>query len=89
MNILVTGACGFIGSHLVERLVKKGHNVRAFTFYNPRGLNGWIDTLDKNIIKEVKIISGDIRDHDFLINHSKKFGIFTFPTVKLGLSLKI
>jgi NAD dependent epimerase/dehydratase len=72
MNILVTGACGFIGSHLVEKLVKKGHNVSAFTFYNARGLNGWIDNLDKKIIKNINIISGDIRDHDFLINHSKK-----------------
>ena len=72
MNILVTGACGFIGSHLVEKLVKRGHNVSAFTFYNARGFNGWIDNLDKRIIKSINIISGDIRDHDFLVNHSKK-----------------
>ena len=37
MNIFVTGACGFIGSHLVERLVKDNHNVKALAFYNPRG----------------------------------------------------
>ena len=72
MNILVTGACGFIGSHLVEKLVKRGHNVSAFTFYNARGFNGWIDNLDKRIIKSINIISGDIRDQDFLVNHSKK-----------------
>ena len=72
MNILVTGACGFIGSHLVEKLVKRGHNVSAFTFYNARGSNGWIDNLDKRIIKSINIISGDIRDQDFLVNHSKK-----------------
>ena len=85
MNILVTGACGFIGSHLVERLVKKGHNVKAFTFYNPRGLNGWLDTLDKNITKEVKIISGDIRDHDFLINHSKKIDAILHLAALIGI----
>ena len=72
MNILVTGACGFIGSHLIEKLVKKGHRVSAFTFYNARGFNGWVDNIDKQILKEIDIISGDIRDHDFLINHSKK-----------------
>ena len=72
MNIFVTGACGFIGSHVVEKLVLKGHNVTAFTFYNSRGFNGWLDTLDKKILNELNIISGDIRDHDFLVNHTKK-----------------
>lgn len=72
MNILVTGACGFIGSHVVEKLVLKGHKVSAFTFYNSRGSNGWLDNLDKKILKELNIISGDIRDHDFLVNNTKK-----------------
>ena len=49
MNILVTGACGFIGSHLVEKLVKENHNVRAFTFYNSRNSHGWLDNVDKKI----------------------------------------
>ena len=71
MNILVTGACGFIGSHLVEKLVKKGHSVSAFIFYNARGLNACIDNVDQKIVRELNIISGDIRDHD-LIAHSKK-----------------
>ena len=47
MNILVTGACGFIGSHLVEKLVKENHNVRAFTFYNSSNSHGWLDDVDK------------------------------------------
>jgi NAD dependent epimerase/dehydratase len=85
MNILVTGACGFIGSHLVEKLVKKGHNVSAFTFYNARGLNGWIDNLDKKIIKNINIISGDIRDHDFLINHSKKIDAIFHLAALIGI----
>ena len=72
MKILVTGACGFIGSHLVESLVTKGHNVKAFTFYNSRNSNGWIDNLDKNVKKQIQVVSGDIRDYHFLEKQSKK-----------------
>ena len=66
MRIFVTGADGFIGSHLVERLVKLGHSVKAFTFYNFKSSNGWLDYLDKKLIKNLDIVSGDIRDYDFL-----------------------
>jgi len=75
MKILVTGACGFIGSHLVESLVKKGHDVKAFTFYNSRSSNGWIDNVDKTIKKQIQIVSGDIRDYHFLEQHSKNINI--------------
>lgn len=75
MKILVTGACGFIGSHLVESLVKKGHDVKAFTFYNSRSSNGWIDNIDKIIRKQMQIVSGDIRDYHFLEQHSKNINI--------------
>ena len=61
-NILVTGADGFIGSHLVELLVNEGYNVNAFVFYNSFNSWGWIDTLPKNIIDNLNIITGDIRD---------------------------
>jgi len=66
MKVFVTGSDGFIGSHLVEKLTKLGHKVKAFTFYNSRGSNGWLDTLDKKLLKNIEIIAGDIRDYNFL-----------------------
>ena len=71
MKVFVTGADGFIGSHLVERLIKLGHKVKAFTFYNFRGSNGWLDSIDKNLLKDLHIISGDIRDYGFLEKQTK------------------
>lgn len=61
-KVLVTGADGFIGSHLTEELVKKGKKVKAFVYYNSFNSWGWIDTLPKEIRKEIEIFSGDIRD---------------------------
>lgn len=61
-KILVTGADGFIGSHLVEELVKKGYQVRAFVYYNSFNNWGWLDTLPQDIIRNVEIFQGDIRD---------------------------
>jgi len=85
MNILVTGACGFIGSHLVERLVKKGFNVSALTFYNSRGSNGWVDNLDKKVVKDLNIITGDIRDQDFITNHTKKIDTIMHLAALIGI----
>lgn len=61
-KILVTGADGFIGSHLTEELVKKGKHVKAFVMYNSFNSWGWIDALPKEIKNEIEIFSGDIRD---------------------------
>jgi len=61
-KILVTGADGFIGSHLVEYLVGAGYQVKAFCFYNSFNSWGWLDTLPQDIMKEVEIFTGDIRD---------------------------
>lgn len=60
--VLVTGADGFIGSHLAEALVKHGCKVKAFVFYNSLGGWGWLDTLPRDVLKEMEIFSGDIRD---------------------------
>ena len=62
MRILVTGADGFIGSHLVEELVKRGFQVKAFVLYNSFNSWGWLDTLPKDIKDNLEIFSGDIRD---------------------------
>lgn len=61
-KILVTGADGFIGSHLTEELVRRGCDVRAFVFYNSFNSWGWLDHSEKRIKKNLDVFPGDIRD---------------------------
>ena len=61
-KVLVTGADGFIGSHLVETLVAAGHQVCAFCLYNSNGSWGWLDTLPEFTKSELEVVLGDIRD---------------------------
>jgi dTDP-glucose 4,6-dehydratase len=61
-RILITGADGFIGSHLTEELVKQGNKVKAFVHYNSFNSWGWLDALPKEIMKDVEVYSSDIRD---------------------------
>lgn len=61
-KVLVTGADGFIGSHLVEGLIAKGAAVRAFTCYNSFNSWGWLDHFPKDKLEEIEVFSGDIRD---------------------------
>lgn len=61
-KILVTGADGFIGSHLVEKLISLGCDVRAFVFYNSFNSWGWLDTLPLEVQKKLDVFPGDIRD---------------------------
>lgn len=60
--VLVTGACGFIGSHLVETLLGAGCKVRAFVYYNSFNSWGWLDTFDKKKLNAIEVIAGDVRD---------------------------
>lgn len=61
-RILITGADGFIGSHLVEALVRKGYKVRAFVLYNSFGSWGWLDQCDSEVKNQFEVFVGDIRD---------------------------
>lgn len=61
-KVLVTGAAGFIGSHLAEELVRRGQSVRAFVHYNSRASWGWIDSLPKSTRDAIEVFAGDVRD---------------------------
>lgn len=61
-KVLITGADGFIGSHLTEALVNNGYHVRAFVCYNSFNSNGWLDTLPSEIKNKIEFFPGDIRD---------------------------
>jgi len=65
-KILVTGAGGFIGSHLVEALVRMGANVRAFVRYNSRSDYGLLDAVSREIEDEIEIFAGDLKDREAL-----------------------
>ena len=61
-KILVTGADGFIGSHLTEHLVRRGYDVRAFVLYNSFGSWGWLDQCEKDVKGNFEVFAGDVRD---------------------------
>ena len=61
-KILVTGADGFIGSHLTETLVARGYDVRAFVLYNSFNSRGWLDASEARIQSSLDVFAGDIRD---------------------------
>jgi NAD dependent epimerase/dehydratase len=62
MKLLVTGADGFIGSHLTEALVRAGHQVRAFVLYNSFGTRGWLDRCATDVAGGFEVFAGDVRD---------------------------
>lgn len=72
-RVLVTGADGFIGSHLVERLVRDGADVRAFCLYNSQGSRGWLETASDDVRSHVDFRLGDIRDARFV--EASVFGV--------------
>lgn len=61
-RVLVTGSDGFIGSHLVEELLKEGYEVKAFALYNSFNTWGWLDTLPKETLDKIEVFTGDVRD---------------------------
>ena len=62
-KVLVTGADGFIGSHLTEMLLKKGNKVKALSYYNSFNYWGWLEEIPAN--SNMEIVTGDVRDPDF------------------------
>ncbi|MDP6263063.1 MAG: SDR family NAD(P)-dependent oxidoreductase, partial [Rhodospirillales bacterium] len=67
-TVLVTGAGGFVGSHLVERLVRENCKVRCLIEYDSRGDIGWLEDVDADVSGEIEIIAGDLRDADAVGN---------------------
>jgi len=83
MKILVTGAGGFIASHLVEELVRSGHEVRAFIRYNSRNIWGWLE--NSHCRSAIEIISGDIRDYDLVKSAVDGCGIVFHLAALIGI----
>tara|TARA_B100000963_G_scaffold293016_1_gene263335 strand:+ start:12461 stop:13456 length:996 start_codon:yes stop_codon:yes gene_type:complete len=72
MKIFLTGAEGFIGSHLAEKLVRRGHDLTCLILYNSFNSWGWLEHIDNKIKKEIRVITGDIRDEFLIKNQLKK-----------------
>ncbi len=70
-NVLLTGAGGFIGSHLAEALVSRGAKLRAFVRYNSRGDAGLLKQLAPDLLKEIEIVSGDLADPDAVLRAAR------------------
>ena len=100
MRIFITGSEGFIGSHLVEHLIKHNHKITALVLYNFSNSIGWLKYIDNNSLKKIKIIHGDVKDfnfmkkvtknHDILINLSALIGIpYSYQAVKSYIDTNI
>ena len=82
-KILVTGGTGFIGSHLVELLIKEGYNVVVYDRYNPNNDWGWLENSDfKN---DLEVILGDVRDFDSVIRATNKVDTILHLAALIGI----
>lgn len=84
-KVLVTGADGFIGSHLVEALLNEGCNVKAFVFYNSFNSKGWLDTFSNEKLKQIEIFAGDIRDPNGVRAATKEVDIVFHLAALIGI----
>ena len=82
-KILVTGAGGFIGSHLTELMVQEGYKVKAFVRYNSKNNWGWFE--NSSVKHEIEIVTGDIRDFDSVYNAAKGFDAIFHLAALVGI----
>ncbi len=75
IKVVVTGADGFIGSHLTEHLIDCGYNVTAMVLYNSFGYNGWLENLAPEKLSQIKIVSGDVRDYHSVLQATRNADI--------------
>ncbi len=84
-KVLITGADGFIGSHLVERCLKEGASVRAFIYYNSFGRLGWLDSFSPKTLKEIDIYTGDVRDFHCVYQALKDIDVVFHLAALIGI----
>lgn len=84
-DVVVTGAGGFIASHLTEELVRRGANVKAFVHYNSRNDWGLLNLVEKDVLEKVEILSGDITDPFFVKNATKDVDIVFHLAALIGI----
>jgi NAD dependent epimerase/dehydratase len=84
-NVLVTGAAGFIGSHVVERLVEEGAHVRAFIRYTSQSHLGWLSDLRPKTLSEIEIVRGDLRDASAVLDATRGIQIVIHLGALIGI----
>ncbi len=86
MNIFITGADGFIGSHLTQKLLELNYNVTALSYYNSFNSIGWLKNINKKTYKnKFNIVSGDVRDYNFIYNQTKKTDVIFHLASLIGI----
>lgn len=85
MRIFVTGADGFIGSHLTEKLIDLNFDVKALSYYNSFNNIGWLKNINEKKLKNLKIVSGDIRDFNFIHNETKNIDVIFHLASLIGI----
>jgi len=84
-KVLITGSEGFIGSHLTEKLIELGADVRSYVLYNSFGLWGWLDSFSKDQLDQIEIFMGDIRDENNIRRATKEVDIVFHLAALIGI----
>lgn len=84
-TVLITGSDGFVGSHLVERFLEEKCNIRAFVLYNSFNSLGWLDSIEKEKLKKLDIIAGDIRDYNMVSKAVKNVDFVCHLAALIGI----